>query len=141
MTPTRRLDGKRILITGAASGIGAASARCFATEGAAVVIADINEDLGAEVVREIQAASGKAPDKTALKFELRWAETEQGLASAPWRGPDGAGSFYEQPGQEVRGVDAVAAWLQYQAVFVSLNGCRSARLREVRIDQIGRAHV
>lgn len=60
MTPTRRLDGKRILITGAASGIGAASARCFATEGAAVVIADINEDLGAEVVREIQAASGKA---------------------------------------------------------------------------------
>ncbi|MSS70175.1 MAG: SDR family oxidoreductase [Candidatus Latescibacteria bacterium] len=60
MTQMRRLDQKRVLITGAASGIGAASARCFAAEGARVVIADINEDLGAEIVREIQAASGEA---------------------------------------------------------------------------------
>ena len=60
MKPTRRLDGKRILITGAASGIGAASARYFAAEGAAVVIADIDENLGAEVVRGIQAAGGEA---------------------------------------------------------------------------------
>ena len=60
MTQTRRLEGKRALITGAASGIGAASARWFATEGAAVVIADMNEELGKEVVREIQAASGQA---------------------------------------------------------------------------------
>lgn len=60
MTQTRRLDKKRALITGAANGIGAASARCFAAEGAAVVIADINEALGAEVVREIQADGGNA---------------------------------------------------------------------------------
>ena len=74
------------------------------------------------------------PDKTALKFQLRWAETEQGLASAPWRGPDGEESFYERSGQEIRQAETGAAWLQYKAVFVSPNGCRSPELREVRID-------
>ena len=74
------------------------------------------------------------PDRTALKFQLRWAGTEQGLESAPWHGPDGAGSFYEHSDQAIRGVDAGAAWLQYQTLFVSPDGCRSAKLREVRID-------
>jgi NAD(P)-dependent dehydrogenase (short-subunit alcohol dehydrogenase family) len=60
MTQMNRLDGKRLLITGAASGIGAASARRFAKEGATVVIADINEDLGAEIVGRIRAAGGAA---------------------------------------------------------------------------------
>ena len=76
------------------------------------------------------------PANTELKFQLRWALTESGLESALWRGPDGAGSFYERPDQEIRGVDDGAAWLQYQAVFVSRNGCRSARLREVRIQTV-----
>ena len=74
------------------------------------------------------------PDKTALKFQLRWAETEQGLESAPWHGPAGAGSFYEHSGQVIRRMDAGAAWLQYQALFISPDGCRSAKLRQIRID-------
>ena len=56
----RRLDGKRALITGAGRGIGAASARCFAAEGAAVVVVDIDEALGDGVAREIRAAGGEA---------------------------------------------------------------------------------
>ena len=60
MTQTKRLEGKRALITGAASGIGAASARLFAAEGAAVVIADVNEELGADLAREIRAAGAQS---------------------------------------------------------------------------------
>ncbi len=61
MPQARRWEGKRVLITGAASGIGAASARLFAADGAAVVIADIDEGLGNRVAREIRAAGGDAP--------------------------------------------------------------------------------
>ena len=48
-----RLDGKVAIITGGASGIGAASARRFAAEGAQVVVADVQADRGAAVAREI----------------------------------------------------------------------------------------
>src|ERR1700745_789935 len=46
-----RLEGKVAVITGAASGMGRATAVRFAGEGAAVVIADLNEDGGAAAVR------------------------------------------------------------------------------------------
>lgn len=41
-----RLDGKRAVITGAASGIGEATARLFVAEGAAVVLADVDRARG-----------------------------------------------------------------------------------------------
>lgn len=47
------LTGKVAIVTGAASGIGRAGARAFAAAGARVVVADINEDGGERVVREI----------------------------------------------------------------------------------------
>ena len=37
-----RFDGKRVIVTGAASGIGASIARSFANEGARVLVADLN---------------------------------------------------------------------------------------------------
>jgi NAD(P)-dependent dehydrogenase (short-subunit alcohol dehydrogenase family) len=48
-----RLDGKVAVITGAASGIGRASAIRFAAEGAQVVVADVNEDEGAALAAQI----------------------------------------------------------------------------------------
>ena len=54
-----RLENKAAIITGAASGIGAASARRFAGEGADVTIADINP-AGEAVSHAIRAAGGKA---------------------------------------------------------------------------------
>jgi NAD(P)-dependent dehydrogenase (short-subunit alcohol dehydrogenase family) len=49
-----RLDGKVAVITGAASGIGRASARRFAAEGAQVVVADLDKDGGTALAEEIE---------------------------------------------------------------------------------------
>jgi meso-butanediol dehydrogenase/(S,S)-butanediol dehydrogenase/diacetyl reductase len=50
-----RLDGKVAVVTGGASGIGAATCRRFVAEGARVVVADLNDDAGAGLVRELGA--------------------------------------------------------------------------------------
>lgn len=50
-----RLKGKVAVLTGAASGIGAATLRRFAEEGASVVCADINDEAGEAVVAKLQA--------------------------------------------------------------------------------------
>ncbi|HEV2568778.1 glucose 1-dehydrogenase [Sphingomonas sp.] len=55
-----RLAGKVALISGGASGIGAAQATLFAREGSQVLIGDLQEALGAETVRKIQDEGGTA---------------------------------------------------------------------------------
>jgi NAD(P)-dependent dehydrogenase (short-subunit alcohol dehydrogenase family) len=55
-----RLAQKVSLITGAGSGIGRESALLFAAEGAAVVVADVNEAGGQETVEKIKSAGGRA---------------------------------------------------------------------------------
>ena len=51
---------RTILITGAASGMGEVSARSFAANGGAVVLADINEKRAREIADEITVKGGKA---------------------------------------------------------------------------------
>src|SRR5215207_590009 len=56
----RRLEGRVALITAAGSGMGRASAERFASEGAHVVVADINEAAAKEVTEAIRADGGAA---------------------------------------------------------------------------------
>ena len=83
-----RFKGKRIVITGAASGLGRATALRFAKEGWSVCIADIHLQRAAEVAREVEQVGGQA-----LVFECNIARAEDFLAlaqhvEAQWGGVD-----------------------------------------------------
>jgi NAD(P)-dependent dehydrogenase (short-subunit alcohol dehydrogenase family) len=55
-----QLAGKVAIVTGGASGIGAACAETLAREGASVLITDIDDRMGGEVVGRVTKAGGKA---------------------------------------------------------------------------------
>ncbi|MEO3711945.1 3-oxoacyl-ACP reductase FabG [Roseateles flavus] len=60
MNPARRLEGKVSIITGAAQGIGLATALKFAQEGAIVVVCDLRQDAVDAAVAQCQAAGAQA---------------------------------------------------------------------------------
>jgi 2-hydroxycyclohexanecarboxyl-CoA dehydrogenase len=68
-----RLEGRKALVTGGASGIGAAVARRLAAEGAAVTIGDINLEGAREVAGEV---SGDALDLDVTKLDSARAAVE-----------------------------------------------------------------
>ena len=97
--PDQRLAGRAGLITGAASGIGAAGAELFAAHGAALVLLDVDQAGGQRVADSITARGGRAvfrpgdaasPDdvaqavRTAVdrfgQLDLLWANAGTGVA-------------------------------------------------------------
>jgi meso-butanediol dehydrogenase/(S,S)-butanediol dehydrogenase/diacetyl reductase len=62
-----RFEGKAALVTGAASGIGRASAHRLGSEGAALVVADINIDGAEQIAQAIRGAHGVPV--TAIQFD------------------------------------------------------------------------
>jgi NAD(P)-dependent dehydrogenase (short-subunit alcohol dehydrogenase family) len=73
-----RLDGKKALVTGGASGIGEAITRVFASAGAAVTILDIDPARGAALASELPGASSLVCDVTS---EARVKETFERLGA------------------------------------------------------------
>jgi NAD(P)-dependent dehydrogenase (short-subunit alcohol dehydrogenase family) len=69
-----RLEGKVAVLTGAASGIGRASARKFAAEGAHVVVADLDKDGGTALAEEI--------DGLFVRADVTDADDVQGMYAA-----------------------------------------------------------
>jgi 3-oxoacyl-[acyl-carrier protein] reductase len=57
---SRSIEGKVAIVTGAASGMGRATAHLFADEGARVAVVDVNPQGIADVVKEIHEAGGEA---------------------------------------------------------------------------------
>lgn len=74
-----KLNGKIAIVTGAASGIGRASAKLFAAEGAKVVGADWDEAHGNAVSEEIRESGGEA---TFLRVDVASAEDVRGMIAA-----------------------------------------------------------
>jgi NAD(P)-dependent dehydrogenase (short-subunit alcohol dehydrogenase family) len=75
----RRLEGKVALITGAGSGIGRASALRFAQEGARVLIAELQPELGKSAEAAVRGAGG---DALFAETDVRREESVQGAVAA-----------------------------------------------------------
>ena len=74
-----RLDGLVAIITGGGSGLGGASSKRFAEEGASVLVADMNEEGAERVAAEIQGAGGVA---SAVFVDVTSRESNEAMAAA-----------------------------------------------------------
>jgi NAD(P)-dependent dehydrogenase (short-subunit alcohol dehydrogenase family) len=78
-----RLENKVAIVTGAASGMGASTAKIFAAEGAKVVCADVNEIDGQAVVDIITQAGGSARfQHLDVSSEEQWTEAVNATVAA-----------------------------------------------------------
>jgi len=71
-----KIQGKSALVTGGASGLGAATVRMLATHGAKVMIGDVNEDLGKHLAQELGASAGFVKADVTNEEQVRGAVEE-----------------------------------------------------------------
>jgi hypothetical protein len=76
---------------------------------------------------------GETPFRTRLEFQIRSANTRDGLASAAWVGPQGPNSYYTKSGSTLVGEPAMGRWLQYKARLISLDSADTPILQSVSI--------
>jgi 3-oxoacyl-[acyl-carrier protein] reductase len=135
MSGTGRLEGRTAIVTGAARGIGAAIARRFAGEGAAVLLVDRNGDLAASVAEALRGEGLEAEAVLAdvsRKGDLA-SVAEQALA---WRGRidivcPNAAIFDASPIAEMTEElwDRVIA-INLKGVFLTIQACLPAMVRQ-----------
>ncbi len=113
------LRNKVVIITGGAAGIGRATARRFAEEGARVAIWDVNETAGAEAVSEIQASGAEGHFRRVDVTAAASVEAAAGDVAARWGGADvlvnNAGILRD--GQLVKWKDGAVAGMMSDEAF------------------------
>ncbi|NCF18715.1 MAG: glucose 1-dehydrogenase [Haliea sp.] len=78
-----RLENKVALVTGAGAGIGGATARRFAEEGAVVIVTDINADTAEKTAEHINATGGRAESRQQdVTDEALWDTLVQDIVAA-----------------------------------------------------------
>lgn len=75
----------------------------------------------------------KLATKTSLKFQLRYADSQQELKDAIWHGADGENSFYSNSGSKIENIPT-DKWIQYKAIFDTFNGANAPVLKKVEIE-------
>ncbi|OBH10378.1 SDR family oxidoreductase [Mycobacterium sp. E3247] len=105
MRPDPLLSGRVAVVTGGGGGIGAATARVFAAQGAHVVIVDVDAALAAATVDDIAAAGGSA---VAVVSDVRDADAVDDLAR----------SVLDRYGRADVLVNNVGHWLRHPGDFV-----------------------
>lgn len=130
----RGLDGKIIVLTGAAQGIGKATALRLAEEGSVIVAADLNLEGAKSVAGEIQSSGGRA---MAIGLNVSDRESWHNVATAVQQAYGGADGLVNNAGvtrdksllkmsekewELVIGVNLKGAWLGCQAIVPLMGG-------------------
>jgi NAD(P)-dependent dehydrogenase (short-subunit alcohol dehydrogenase family) len=102
-----RFSGKVAIVTGAGSGIGEASARRLASEGAAVVVADINGPAAERVAGEIAGDGGRAVAQTVDVSKEAEVEATVQRAIDEWGRLDVIHNNAADTSREAQGKDAI----------------------------------
>jgi len=123
-----RLEGSVALVTGASSGIGAATARALAAQGAAVALAARRVDRLEELAQEIRASGG-----TALPLEA------DALLEAGEKGPRGASDLVNissVAGRQVRAGSGVYNATKHAVGAFSESLRQEVTARHVRVSRV-----
>ena len=117
-----RVNGKAAIVTGAAQGIGRATAKLLAAEGARVAVADVDPEGGESCVEEILAAGGEAfsrptdvgvsADVEAVVAEAveRWGRLDIMVNNVGVAIPGAAGEISEEDFRRVVDVNLLGIW-------------------------------